>query len=300
MTQSLPDGGQLPPEIDLADARHGGAFRVVAAHAALWFEPGDDILIVTLDNLATIDTPYPRPAWLRDRVLAMGHAVLGVQSFAKDWHRNGDSATLLRGLVAAGFFADYRQVLFIGASMGGMGAINLATLVPGAVVIALSAQSTMHADIAPFESRFRWAVRNSDWSTPEFLDAAKAIPALTRVVLVYDGRVPEDRLHALRMAGPNVVTARVDYTTHEAIRVLVKCDALRPLISDVLALGRPGPAFWQAMRGRRVVRKWARAFMEEVVHEGHPARIRAVAQVLQQQGDYLFARQALQDLARDG
>ncbi|MFV0493382.1 MAG: alpha/beta hydrolase family protein [Pseudorhodobacter sp.] len=291
---------QLPPEINLATARPDGAFRVVASRAALWFEPGDAVLIVSFDNLATIDTPYPRPAWLRDRILAMGHSILGVQSFAKDWHRNGDSADLLRRLEATGFFTKYRRIVFIGASMGGMGALNLATLVPGAAVIALSAQSTMNREIAPFERRFRWAVRNSDWKTPEFLDAAKAVRDLDQVVLVYDGRMVEDRQHAERMVGPNVTLVRLDHATHEAIRVVMKCGALVPLIEDVVALGRPGQAFWQAMRNRRAVRKWARAFMEDVAREGHAPRIRAVAGALLKQEDYLFARRALQEVEEGG
>lgn len=290
----------LPPVMALDQAGPASAFRVVADKAALWFEPGGRHLIVSFDNLATVDDPYPRVPWLGWRIAQMGHALLGVQTFAKDWYRNADAEPLIRGLQATGFFAQFDRVIFIGASMGAFGAINLATLVPGAAVIAASPQSTMQADIAPFEARFPWAVRHSDWTTTAFLDAALSARHLERVVLLYDGTVPEDRLHALRLKGPNVQMLRIDDCTHEAIRVVLKCDALAPLIAEVIATGCAGDGFWHAMHGRRTVRKWARTFMTRVVADGHPARIRAVANRLLTDGGYLFARHALDALDHPG
>lgn len=286
----------LPSLRDAAPSHAREAFRMTAPKAALWFQPGGRDLLVTFDNLATVEEAYPRPAWLAARGGQMGHAVLGVQTFAKDWYRNPDAAPLIRGLVAAGFFAQFDRVVFIGASMGAFAAINLAGLVPGAKVIALSPQSTMSKTIAPFERRFGWAVARSDWTTPAGLDAAKAVAALPAMVVLYDSRIPEDLAHARRLAGPNVQLARIDHCTHEAVRVVMKCGALAPLIDDVLRSGRAGPAFWRAMHNRRTVRKWARAFMQRVSADGHPARIRAVARVLLAQDDYLFAHQALKTL----
>ncbi|WP_136645686.1 S9 family peptidase [Tabrizicola sp. YIM 78059] len=291
----------LPPLLApdaAADASH--RFRVLRDRAALWFEPGDRALIVTFDNLATIDHPYPRSPWLKNLVQDLGFALLGVQSFAKDWYRNPDAVPLVRQLEADGFFARFDRVVFIGASMGAFAAINMATLVPGVSVIALSPQSTMSRKIAPFEGRFGWAVKRSDWTTPHFLDAAETVRRLDRVVVLFDGRVNEDRLHAARLAGPNVQMLRIDHTTHEAVRVVLKCGALGHLIAGVAERGQPGPEFWQAMRNRRTVRKWARAFFEQVTAEGHPARIRAAGAALLRQDDYLFVHRGLKRLANSG
>ena len=297
MTDSTPDTPVPPPILpDATAADPALAFRIVAPKAALWFEPGSRQLVVSFDNLATVDDPYPRPPWLLARLQGAGYAVLGVQTFAKDWYRNPDAAPLVETLAATGFFKQFDRVVFIGASMGAFAAINLATLVPGATVIALSPQSTMSARIAPFERRFAWAVRKRDWTTPAFLDARDAVPDVVRIVLLYDGRVAEDMAHARRLAAPNVQLLRIDYTTHEAIRVVMKCGALLPLVQDVMQTGAAGPAFWQAMRARRGVRKWARAFMEAVVAEGHTPRIHATATALLRQEDYLFAQTALRDL----
>jgi len=286
-----------PPILpDASAAGHAQAFRILAPKAALWFEPGNGQLIVSFDNLATVDEPYPRPPWLLARLQAEGYAVLGVQTFAKDWYRNPDAAPLIQTLAATGFFKAFDQVVFIGASMGAFAAINLATLVPGASVIAFSPQSTMSTRIALFERRFGWAVRKSDWTTPAFLDARDAVPDVAQIVLLYDGRVAEDLAHARRLTAPNVQLLRIDHCTHEAIRVILKCGALPPLLAGVMQTGRAGPAFWQAMRTRRTVRKWARAMMEAVVADARPARIHATATALLRQDDYLFAQTALRDL----
>ncbi len=287
----------LPPILpDASAADPAQAFRILANRSALWFEPGSRQLVVSFDNLATVEDPYPRPPWLWPRLQAEGYAVLGVQTFAKDWYRNPDAVPLVQGLAATGFFQRFDSVVFIGASMGGFAAINLASLVPGALVIAFSPQSTMSTAIAPFEQRFGWAVRKGDWTTPALLDARDAVPELSRIVLLYDGRVPEDLAHAQRLTAPNVQLLRIDHSTHEAIRVILKCGALQPLLAEVMQTGQAGPAFWQAMRARRTVRKWARAMMEAVVADGRPARIRATATVLLRQDDYLFAQTALRNL----
>lgn len=297
MSDLAADEKALPPAIAMAEINAATDFRVMAPTAALWFESGNRRLIVTLDNLATLDEPYPRKPWLSARLAELGYSVLGVQSFAKDWYRNPDAPRLMRELAATGFFQQFEAVVFTGASMGGFGAINLATLVPGARVIAFSPQSTMSPQIAPFEGRFPWAVRNSDWTTPEFLDAALSAPQLERLVILYDGRSTEDRMHAMRLSGPNVQFLRVDHTTHEAVRVVMKCGALAPLFQEVIEDARAGTGFWSAMRGRRTVRKWARGFMDQVSATGRPARIEAVANTLLKQDNYLFAHKALAAVA---
>ena len=284
----------IPPLVTLDQVRPDRPFRVKAETAALWFTPGNDILVVTMDNLATVQDPYPRDAWLSHRLLPLGYSVLGIQSMAKDWFRNRDTEPLLAGLLARGFFESFRRVVFLGASMGGFGAINLATRVPGSAVIALSPQSTMDRRIVPFEQRFAWAVRHSDWTTPRFLDAADSVGRLRRVVLLFDSRVPEDRMHAARLAGPNVETLHVDHATHEAVRVVLKCGALPPLIADVAADRPVGIEFWQAMRARRTVRKWARQFMSDVVKHRSPTSVIAAADRLLEVDQYLFAIQARQ------
>lgn len=290
----------LPPICDLGAANPAEAFRVLGRHAALWYERGETLpnsLVVSFDNLASLDHPYPRAPWLYRHLGLLGCSFLGVQSYAKDWFRTDDPAAMIAALAKAGFFMGFDRVVFAGASMGGFGALNFAPLVAGAEVLAFSPQSTMQRAIAPFEARFPWAVRNSDWTRPEFLDAAAAIPHIPKVTLLYDPHIREDLLHAKRLSGPNVTHVKLAYCTHEAIRVVVHCEGIGILLEDILRHGAPSPRFWQAYRARRHIRKWARAFALALGARGHaPRQGLAALSVLEQREKYLFAFQARQKL----
>lgn len=285
----------LPPECLLSKAQKDAPFRHVTPGAGLWYEPGTtarDVLIASFDNLATLDHPYPRQPWIAHHIRALGYSLLGVQSMKKDWFRRDDAPDMLAALAAEGFFEGFSRVVFVGASMGAFGALNFAPLVRGADVIALSPQSTMNSQIAPFESRFPWAVRNSEWTTPAFLDAAAAVPYIPRVWLLYDPFVPEDKLHAERLTRSNVVLAPLRHASHEAVRVVIKSGALATLLTDVAEHNALSQQFWSAMRNRRNVRKWGRSFMSDVQAAGHPKRTLRAANALIAQDNYLFASRA--------
>ncbi len=286
----------VPAATELDDVAASQAFRVVKEQAALWFEPGDQNLLVSFDNLATLDQPYPRLPWLHRAARGQGYSLLGMQSMAKDWFRNPDAPKLIKGLVRNGFFAEFDHILFVGASMGAFGALNFAPLVDGARVLAFSPQSTMNATIAPFEARFPWAVRNSDWKTPQYLDAAAAVPYLAGATVAFDPYVEEDRLHAMRLQADTVDLIKLPHTTHEAVRVVMKSGAVEQMIEDCMFNGRVGPAFWRKYRNRRSVRKWGRSLMSAVQAGGQPKRILWAAEPLVREGNYLFASQARDDV----
>jgi hypothetical protein len=271
----------VPPDLGLDAAATADRFLIQGEHAKLWFEGRSDVLIVSFDNLATIDEGWPRAPWAWKRLEPMGHSVLGVQSHAKDWFRQPTAPTLIRELEERGFFRRFRRVILTGASMGGFGALNFAPLIPEARVLAFSPQSTMNKVIAPYEKRFPFAVKKSNWEGMPFLDAAAAIPYIRRAVILYDPMVPEDRTHAARMAGPNVQLLRAPFTTHEAIRVVLKAGAFPVLINALVEGDHIGPAFWQAFRARRSVTKWQRALLAEAANQGrHRLVIRAAEAML--------------------
>jgi len=277
----------VPPELGLDAAATADRFLIQGDHAKLWFEGRSDVLIVSFDNLATIDEGWPRAPWAWRRLQPMGHSVLGVQSHAKDWFRQPTAPQLLRGLEERGFFRRFRRIVLTGASMGGFAALNFAPLIPDARVLAFSPQSTMNKVIAPFEARFPYAVKKSNWSGMPFLDAAAAIPYFRRAVILYDPMVPEDRTHAARMAGPNVQFLRAPFTTHEAIRVVLKTGTFPLLINALVQGDRIGPDFWQAFRARRSVTKWQRALLAEAANRGQHARVIRAANAMLKLGEGL-------------
>jgi len=271
----------VPPAMGPDQAATADRFLVRGAHADLWFEGRSDVLVVSFDNLATIDEGWPRMPWAWTRLDPMGHSVLGVQSHAKDWFRQPTAPELLGALERRGFFRRFRRVVLTGASMGGFAALNFAPLIPGARALAFSPQSTMNRTIAPFEARFPFAVRRSNWEGQPFLDAAAAMPYIRRALVVFDPFVPEDKAHAARLAGANVQLLRVPFCTHEAIRVVLKSAAFAPLITALVEGDAAGRPFWQAFRARRSVPKWQRALLAEAARRGrHRLVIRAAEAML--------------------
>lgn len=257
----------------LDEAARSARFLVKGDHANLWFEGAGDALVVTFDNLATIDEGWPRAPWAWARLAPLGHSVLGVQSHAKDWFRQPTAPALLQALEERGFFRRFRRVVLTGASMGGFAALNFAPLVPEARVLAFSPQSTMNRVIAPFEERFPFAVRKSNWEAAPFLDATAAVPHIRRAVVLYDPFVPEDRAHAARLAGPNVQFLRAPFTTHEAVRVVLKSGTFPILIDTLLQRDEVGPEFWAAFRARRGVTKWQRALLAAAANRGRQSLV---------------------------
>ncbi len=284
----------LPPVVTVPEAVGMERFQLAGLEANLWFERRSDVLIVSFDNLATVDEGWPRGPWLGGRIAEMGYSVLGVQSFAKDWFRPSSAPTLLRALDGAGFFDRFRRVIFMGASMGGFAALNFAPLVAGARVLAFSPQSTMNKVIAPFEQRFPFSVRKSNWEGMPFLDAAAAVPYIRKAVILYDPFVPEDKAHIARLSGPNVQLLQAGHATHEAIRVVLKSGCLPILLRDLAEQDFIGPEFWRQYRGRRGVGKWQRAVTEAMARgDRHPRLTIAACDVMLKDGaDLAFARRA--------
>jgi hypothetical protein len=290
---SVPEAAPLdvPPETGLEAAAGADRFLIRGAHANLWFEgrgrADGGALIVSFDNLATIDEGWPRGPWAWRRLEPLGHAVLGVQSHAKDWFRQPTAPDLIRALEERGFFRRFSRVVLTGASMGGFAALNFAPLIPEARVLAFSPQTTMNKVIAPFEARFPFSVKRSNWEGMPFLDAAAAVPYVRRAVVVYDPMVPEDRAHAARMRGPNVQMVRIPFCTHEAIRVILKSGSFPALINGLVEGDVIGPEFWQAFRGRRSVTKWQRALLAAAGERGRPRLVIAAADAMLRLGQDL-------------
>jgi hypothetical protein len=271
----------IPPEHGLDAAAVADRFLIKGEHANLWFEGQGDALVVSFDNLATIDEGWPRGPWAWKRLEPMGHSVLGVQSHAKDWFRQPTAPALIRALEERGFFRRFRRVVLTGASMGGFAALNFAPLIPEARVLAFSPQSTMNKVIAPYEARFPYAVKRSNWDGMPFLDAAAAVPYIRRGVVVYDPFVPEDCAHAARLMAANMQMLRVPFCTHEAIRVILKTGTFPLLISALIDGDGAGAGFWQAFRARRSVTKWQRAVLAAAANRGrHGLVIRAAEAML--------------------
>ncbi len=289
----------LPPAVGLDQVYDSDHFLLEGEHGNLWFEYRSPTLFVTFDNLATLDHPYPRMPWMYDRVEMLGYSILGVQSFQKDWFRQPTTPAQIAALAAQGFFARFDRIVFMGASMGAFAALNYAPFVPDAWVLAFSPQSTMNRDIAPFERRFQYAVKRSNWEGMPFLDAAAAVPYIPKIAMLYDPFEMEDHRHAARLDGPNVQRLAIAGATHQAIRLVVKSDALPQMMREFAQTGRLGAEFRKNMQARKQQRSWRRALVQNLEKRNHPEILFKVCTAFVAEKNYAFAEAALKRLKKN-
>jgi len=261
-----------------------------------WFQRRSDVLLVSFDNLSSIGEYAPPQPWLQQRAANARLSILGILASRKDWYRNADTPALITALRDAGLFAQFRRVVFVGASMGGYAALAYSALVPRSVVLAFSPQTSLSRKLTRFDKRYRYGARKWDWDGLPFADAAPSALLAAEVYVVYDPFVPEDRAHADRIIGPGVVQVRAGHMGHRAIRQLKSASVLQGLI-EAVARGSFDPVrHAAAYRARRGVLLWQKALLAEAAARGHDRLgLRAAEALMRQSPDNRHATRA-----RDG
>ena len=303
--RSGPMPAMFPTPTGVADAAEAvGKDSFFLAHGLVdaWFLRRSDVLLVSFDNLASIDEYEPPQPWLQARAAKAGFSILGLLASRRDWYRNEDAPALIAELRDAGLFAQFRRVVFVGASMGGFAALTLAALVPGAVVLAFSPQSTLAEDLVPFDRRYRFAARKWDWQTPALRDAAVTVRDLAEVWLVFDPLTTEDRQHVARLtaAGAQVRTLRAPLMGHRAIRQLKTLGLLQQLIEDIGEGRLDRVAFARAMRARRGLLPWQRGLIAGAEAAGHKSlALQAARRMSALDEENRFARRTVRRLKQE-
>jgi hypothetical protein len=80
---------------------------------------------------------------------------------------------------------------------------------------------------------------------------------------------------------------KIPFSTHEAIRVVLKSGSFPALINGLVEGDVIGAAFWQAFRGRRSVTKWQRALLAAAGARGRPRLVIAAADAMLRLGQDL-------------
>ena len=276
-----PDRFLVPPLARTAKAVVGmPAFLLRGGLVDACFVRRNDTLMVTFDNLSSVGEHAPAQPWLAHMSARLGVSVLGIMASQKDWYRNLDTPEILRDLRDAGLFESFRRVVFVGASMGGYAALAYASLVPGAVVLAFSPQTSLSRRVVPFERRYHYGQRKWDWQTPDFVDAAACVAPGAEVYLAYDPFVPEDRAHARRVPGAQHI--RLSHMGHRAIRHVKDAGALDGMIGSVMTGALDRGALAAGLRARRGDIQWKREVFAEAERRGHRKLALAAARRLLQ------------------
>ncbi|WP_265501125.1 glycosyltransferase family 2 protein [Paracoccus beibuensis] len=222
----------LPPQwlIDLRRSPYKrGFYHSEEEFAALHVERKRTHLFVTFDNLSQVGlTGIDRDAWGYEFARKSDWSQLGIFAFRANWFRTPLLFDYLRHLRDAKLFERYETVTFSGTSMGAYAACAFSSLVPGAQVIAFSPQSTLSAGLVPWEGRFP-SGRAADWRG-DFSDAAAETAGAGRIFLIYDPLEENDRLHAERFTGDNVIHLRTPMAGHKTALRLRQADLLSRVV----------------------------------------------------------------------
>ena len=211
------------------------AFIVEGQNVQFDYTPRSSELLICFDNLSLVDSGFPRAPWLSKYGASLGYSILGVQAYTKDWYRTTNVHEMLEGLRSLGFYEGFDKIVVTGGSMGAFAALCFAPLIPGAVVLAFSPQSTLNTDLVPQERRFAPARRKFDWVTPPYHDANVNLIKISKALVIYDPYLPEDKAQCSRLIAPNVVHHKIPFFDHATPRLVAKCGVLEQLIKDVIA-----------------------------------------------------------------
>lgn len=254
MTDEVSDSGadDVPSwyqEIFPAGSRNG-FYQKFKSHAVMCVERDPDVLVVSFDNLAEAgNKDMKREAWAGKFLSDMGVSHLGVFSQGPTWFRDPSLINYLTQLRDQGFFRRFSRVIFCGTSMGGFGALAFASLSPGAVVIAFSPQSSLGAELVPWETRFRKG-KSQDWSLPHS-DGANEIEQASKVFVVYDPFEKLDCAHIDRLQRGHVIRLVAPGLGHKSALVLRRMQRLKAVMKSAIEGDLTPLSFAQLIRNRK-------------------------------------------------
>lgn len=256
----------------LADLRRSdhrkGFYHSDDGFAAQFANRGDDVLVLSFDNLSNVNDPsLARESWGYEFYKAEGWSHLGVMSFVKNWYRDNALFDYLEDLAGRGFFENFKKVVMTGTSMGGYAATAFASLVPGCTVLAYSPQSTLDENLVPWEKRFKTG-RKQDWSG-RYGDAALTVGLADNAFVLYDPGFEPDRLHAERYQGASVRLLKTWFSGHKSALFLRRAGLLKPIMLAAVDGTLTEASFYRAYRSRRNLPWYLNGLCEKALERGH-------------------------------
>ncbi|MDO5620909.1 MAG: glycosyltransferase family 2 protein [Paracoccus sp. (in: a-proteobacteria)] len=275
----------------------GGEFHETEHHVVVHI-PGRDRLVFGFDNLSSMGVPGPRKPWAFDLIRAQGWGALGVMVKRNDWFRSDALFDVLEDMRDRGIYASYPAVSMYGASMGAFGAAAFAPLAPGCTVLAFAPQSSLAADLVPFERRYRYARRPEWWALPRYRDAAEGIKAAGKAIIVHDPLIGADKAHAERLLGDNGVDLRWPFLTHK----IPPRFKLMKILKDIALEGMAGrldrARFCELMRARRDCNAYLVDMLSGAAQRGHTKLAQAALKQARNHKDNWKLRQLERSIRR--
>jgi len=212
-----------------AHAAASGGFLWEGSENALLFEPRSKRLIVSFDNISIVREEGQRWPWgFKVMTQDMNCSVLGVMGTQRNWFRQEFVHDAFEALRDQGFFEQFDEILFYGASMGGFAALVYSQCAPGANVLAIAPQSTLDRDILPNDNRWGWTAR-LDWKG-RFNDAADVVSTARDVTIISDPYFAPDVDQVRRIKGDNINRLKAPFMGHQLPNAFHLMEMLKPLL----------------------------------------------------------------------
>ncbi|WP_439560007.1 phosphoadenosine phosphosulfate reductase [Roseinatronobacter sp.] len=270
-----------------------GGFTALGKHHAALYSDGNDTLLVTFENIATIRTREAdhRPLGFT-HAQRRGWSSLTIMARQSRWFRDPEISDYFDAQIDAGFFDGFRRVLFYGEGMCGYAACAFSLAAPGATVLAIAPQATLDPEIAGWDRRFM-AARRLDFRSrfgfaPAMLDGGRG------AFIVHDPARKLDLMHATLFRRPFVTLLRTPDLGKDTGAALARLGVLAPMI-DAAAQGKiTHELFYTLMRARRTDASYLERLTRRCAKLGrHPALTLAAARFALAQSDSRKLRKCL-------
>ncbi len=275
MDEQQPDQ-TAPKWLATLAARDADGLDVLGPDHAAFYADGNDILIVGFQLWSdNAQAASPHAPLALDYAQTRGFSCLVLVARQADWFRAPIIAEYIDAQTDSGFFDGFRQVIFVGAGMGGYAACAYSAAAPGARVLAIAPQATLDPAIAGWDTRFPKA-RRQDFAgrygfAPAMLDAAQ------EAVILHDPRQTLEAMHATLFLRPNVTVLRLPDLGGDTVMGLANLGVLDDLV-DLLAEGQLTPASAaRLLRARRSDPDWLMRLVQTCLDRQQPARALRVA-----------------------
>jgi len=259
-----------------ASAKSGrqGFIRNLPRHHLVYM-PRNDKLLVTFDHYGSIHSAPPRLPWGHALAEEMGWSHLGNMTKQNDWFRHKDMFMVYRGLRDRGFFEDFEDVVFYGASMGGYAACAFSIVHPGARVVAISPQTTLRKSLAPFETRFDEGRKLGQWSGP-WIDAVRTLEQASSIKVFYDPWWRPDAAHVARLTSARVERYWTPFMRHRVPQHLKDMGLMSTVASRAIKSGMNPSKFRILLRQRHKNAGFVKSLLRQAASRGHTTLVRKV------------------------
>jgi pimeloyl-ACP methyl ester carboxylesterase len=230
---------------------------------AVVFRPRRKKLFVSfrqrVGHAGVFDEPKPVMGFLR-----AGFAHLHLQSRVNDWFINSETEALEARL--ARFLRRYEEVVTMGFSMGGYGALRFARVLRAQTSVVISPQVSIDPALVPFDRRYRKEAKGWDTSLGDLTTRGTEL----RGAILVDPFKRNDFAHAqmIREIFPRMTLVRLPNGGHPATRALRQGGRFNWLKTE-LAQGLPEPQ--EIARQHRAVRHRSELYWQHLalVARGH-------------------------------